>query len=255
MNKARFYQNEADLPFSLYLKQDNILLNNAHFHSSIEFVLVTKGSCIANINGVEKKLTVGDIAFANSYETHFYETTSPEISAIIIVGSNEFTKPIKEFYPDKKLPSFLTDKEKNKEIFSLANDWISHKDKTPLYNIGTLNLFVSKLIEKYELMPIHIDFEEDLLKNMLKYIHDHYLENISLSLIANQFGFTIEHCSKTLKKATKCNFREYINTLRLRKAKSLLEDKGNKMTTSEILYSCGFSSPATYYRVKKTLNF
>lgn len=255
MNKARYYQNEADLPFSLYLKHDNVLLNNAHFHSSIELVLITSGTCVANINGEERELTVGDIAFVNSYETHFYDTTSDKISAIIIVGSNEFTKPIKEFYPDKKLPSFLVDKNKNKEVFDLANYWVDSANKTPLFNIGTLNLLVSKLIEKYDLIPLHTDYEEDFLKNMLKYIHDHYLENISLKTLANEFGFTIEHCSKTLKKATKCNFREYVNTLRLRKAKSLLEDKGNKMTTSEILYSCGFTSPATYYRTKKALNF
>ena len=253
MIKARFYENEADLPYTLYLKEDDLLETTPHFHSAVEFILLKKGIVRAHIGDKTEILTEGDISFVDAYETHFYETLSDKVSAIVIVAASELSKSIREIYPNNTISTFLLNKEINKEFIEFANDWLLNTHKTPLFNLGQITILVSKIIEKYPLIETNNKVETDLIKKMLIYIHEHYLEEISLNKIANEFGFSVEHCSKTLKKVTKCNFRQYLNLLRLRKAKSLLDDRTINMTTSEILYSCGFSSVATYYRVKKQL--
>lgn len=92
-----------------------------------------------------------------------------------------------------------------------------------------------------------------LVKEILNYIQEHYLEEITLTAVAKAVGYSADHCSKILRKATGLNFRDYINLLRLKKAEEMLADKTLKLTTLEILYRCGFNNSATYYRAKKRL--
>ena len=85
------------------------------------------------------------------------------------------------------------------------------------------------------------------------YIHQHYLEDITVISMAHDLGYTPEYCSKNLKKCLKNGVRSYINSLRIKRANELLSDKSLNLSQSEVLYQCGFSSPSTYYRVKKEL--
>ena len=92
-----------------------------------------------------------------------------------------------------------------------------------------------------------------LVKEILHYIQEHYLEKITLPAVAQAVGYSPDHCSKVLRAATGLSFRDYINLLRLKKAEEMFADKSLKLTTLEILYRCGFNNSATYYRVKKKL--
>ena len=93
--------------------------------------------------------------------------------------------------------------------------------------------------------------KSELIVQLLQYIHEHYLENITLSKVAKDFGYSVDHCSRIIKKHVGRDFREYVNMLRIRKANALLADKSVNMTSIEILYKCGFQSAATFYRAKK----
>ena len=92
-----------------------------------------------------------------------------------------------------------------------------------------------------------------LVKELLHYIKEHYLEQITLSTVAQAVGYSVDHCSKTLHAVTGLSFRDYINLLRLKRAEEMFADKSLKLTTLEILYRCGFNNSATYYRAKKKL--
>ena len=92
-----------------------------------------------------------------------------------------------------------------------------------------------------------------VVKDMLNYVQTHYLEDVTLSKVAQAVGYSPDHCSKILRMATGLSFRDYVNLLRLKKAEEMFADKSLKMTTLEILYRCGFNNSATYYRAKKKL--
>ena len=92
-----------------------------------------------------------------------------------------------------------------------------------------------------------------LVKEMLGYIQEHYLEAISLTTVAKAVGYSPDHCSKILQSTVGLKFREYINLLRIKRAEEMLADKSVKLTTLEILFRCGFNNSATYYRAKKKL--
>lgn len=92
-----------------------------------------------------------------------------------------------------------------------------------------------------------------IVKDMLNFIKTHYLEDITLSMVAQAVGYSADHCSKALRSAIGFSFRDYVNLLRLKRAEEMFADKSLKLTTLEVLYRCGFNNSATYYRAKKKL--
>ena len=75
--------------------------------------------------------------------------------------------------------------------------------------------------------------------------------NLALS---KMLGYTKEYCSKIFSEVVGMSFRDYLNFLRLKKAKEYLAlKKSTKQTTTEIIYKCGFNSTATFYRALKGL--
>ncbi len=243
---------EADLSSAIYLKEDNLLGSNPHFHDSMEFIFIKRGSAVCHLDDRFMTLNEGDIFFVESYQTHYYEA-SDDILAIVLVLSRDYSQTFRTLYPGLTFEPYLLDKEKNKELFDLMNKWVVSDNKTQLYNQGQTSILLSLLINKYSLVEREEYQGDILLKELLKYIHSHYLEDITVISMAHDLGYTPEYCSKILKKCLKNGVRSYINSLRIKKANELLSDKSLNLSQSEVLYQCGFSSPSTYYRVKKEL--
>lgn len=251
MIKSQYYNFKADESMQIYFQEDPRLQEFSEFHDSLEIIMITQGEAEAYIGETCSVISEGDIFFVDSYESHKYKQLSESLKAYVIVVSREYTRAFRELYPDCSFPAYMTDKAKNKEIYDFVKTWLNGVNKSYLYNIGCTSVLFSLLAEHYHPQKKKEPNSDILIKDLIKYIHTHFLEDVTLKDIAHHFGYTVEYCSKTLKKAIKCNFREYVNMLRLRKVNELVNDKSLNLTQNEILYSCGFSSPATYYRVKK----
>lgn len=249
--KRSCYYYDADIASTIYLKEDPILDTFPHFHDSMEFIFIKKGSAICYLESQKRLLEVGDIFFADSYETHYYETTTDDFSAIVLVVSRDFVQIFRNLYPGLRFDTFLTDKEKNKKVFQLMDEWLYKTTRTQLFNHSYINALFSLLIERYPLIEKKSSEGDALLKDLLRYIHLHYLEDITVLSMAHDLGYSPEYCSKVLKKVLKNGVRTYINSLRLNKAHELMNDKSLNLSQLEILYQCGFTNPSTYYRVKK----
>lgn len=87
--------------------------------------------------------------------------------------------------------------------------------------------------------------------NILKYIQQHYKEDIYLDYIAEQFNTSSSYLSRLIKKETSQTFIEYMNSLRTEEAKKLL--KNTDKTITEIYESIGFTNRSTFIRVFKTI--
>ncbi len=248
--KHSHYYFDADTASSMYFKEDPVLDKEPHFHDSVEFIFIKKGEILCHSEDKSQILTEGDIFFSESYETHFYEVQG-DITAIVLVLSREYTQVFRQLYPDTTFSTYLTNKEANKEIFDLINKWIVKENKTQIGNYGEVNLLLSLLVEKYKMIPRTQNEGGMLEKELLRYIHLHFLEDFTVISMAHNLGYSPEYCSKVLKKCLKCGIKTYVNSLRFKKASELLSDKSLNLTQSEVLYQCGFSSQSTYYRVKK----
>ena len=247
------YSIDADEHLHLFFEEDRYLEERPQFHDSIELIFMTSGKAIAHIENHQEEIVPGDIFFVDSYSTHFYEMIG-DITAIVLVLSREHTERFYRLYNGLTFNPYLKNKEKNKEIISFVKAWMNKENRTTLYNYGCTDILFSMLVERYPLIKKQDSKADTAIKEFLMYIHQHYQEDITLNSMAHDLGYTVEYCSRVLKKALNVNFKTYVNTLRLIKAKELEADNPQKLTQSEILYKCGFNSPATYFRVKKTLS-
>ncbi len=88
-----------------------------------------------------------------------------------------------------------------------------------------------------------------LIENIQKYIQDNYSNpQLSLSLVSEEFYMTEVYLSKLFKKATGENFSRYVEGIRMKRAREML-DEGYKV--SEVVKQVGYNSPQVFRRAWK----
>jgi len=87
---------------------------------------------------------------------------------------------------------------------------------------------------------------EEWMKNHRPYLNP----ELSLDLLASEFGASAKHLSQCINTSIQQNFFDFINSYRLKEAKHLLMNNPEK-TISEIMYEAGFNSKATFNRIFK----
>lgn len=88
-----------------------------------------------------------------------------------------------------------------------------------------------------------------LFKKVEQYISDNLKEEFDLERTAAKFNLSSYYFSRSFKEAIGYNFSDYINMLRIKKAKVLL--KNDTMSIKEVGYSVGYSDPNYFSKVFK----
>ncbi len=81
------------------------------------------------------------------------------------------------------------------------------------------------------------------------YIHQHFDKDLSLTDIANHFNLSESYISKLLKNSLDINFKQYVNTLKVKRAKELLSQKTYKV--HEVAAIVGCNNTNTFIRIFK----
>ncbi len=74
----------------------------------------------------------------------------------------------------------------------------------------------------------------------VKYIQENYMNDITLSAMAQMRSVSPEHLSRTFRKETGFGFSEYLTLVRLQKAEYMLKNEPGK-SVSDVAYACGFN--------------
>ena len=128
-------------------------------------------------------------------------------------------------------------------IFDKLDVWNFLKTKTTLNDIqDTLKNTVDVLISKIN--NTRHSQKKDLINNVLKYVNDNYTSPLSLESVASKFYISPCYLSTLFRQETKINFKAYIKTLKMDKAKELLST--TNMTIQEISEFLGYRT-ASYF--------
>lgn len=84
-----------------------------------------------------------------------------------------------------------------------------------------------------------------------KYIQEHYMEELTLSKVAQAVNTSTFYFCKIFKKYTGLNFTEYVSRIRIEKAKTLALNPNLRI--SDIAYEVGFQSLTHFNRVFKNI--
>lgn len=80
----------------------------------------------------------------------------------------------------------------------------------------------------------------------LRYIFSHFTEDLKLTEVAAQSGYTPNYFSKVFHETCGTSFLEFLTTLRINYAKMLL--LSTSLSTTEIAENCGFASASGFFR-------
>jgi YesN/AraC family two-component response regulator len=85
---------------------------------------------------------------------------------------------------------------------------------------------------------------------MKEYIDKNYRKKLTLQMIASRFYISPASCSFLLKESLNMTFNDYINAIRLQKAKQLLSE--TNLSVNKISDEVGYSNPKYFFKIFKT---
>jgi len=111
---------------------------------------------------------------------------------------------------------------------------------------------LGKLVESWFLHPERNKKEfKQIIKSACDYIHIHYMDDLTLTQMAEYTELSISHFGSLFKRYTGESLISYINQVRVEKAKELLRNSNDKLYF--IAEKVGFSSQTYFIRVFKNI--
>lgn len=220
----------------------------AHVHDAVEILCLATGNVEMTISGKLYSVRPGDIAVVFPSVTHSYEKVSSDASGLSVILlpdtiaelSNSFRGAIPSLplIPAKQKPAELN------MIMQRLRE-ISGQTENPLL-LAYLHLFLAHIFMALNLNPLSNRMQSGLTQQVLHYISEHFTEPLSLDSTSKALSISRSHLSHIFSQQLNINFREYINTLRIDRACSLLRDPFYSI--SQIAYLCGYGNPRTFHR-------
>ena len=216
------------------------------FHSHCELVYIDEGELKVTVDGVEKILSKGEGALIFPYVTHSYAASENAVVACMLFDPC-LTYFEKIFFETRPENPFLSDISEYFPVFrricSLKHG--NHKEHSK-GALGYLNGILSELLPKMALRK-NGGVENDISKRVLEYCSEHFTEKITIKSVSEALFISQSYVSKVFSKKLCYSFREYINLLRIDKAKHLLESTDKKIL--DIMLDVGFDNQSSFNRV------
>ncbi len=231
--------------------QDHNITCAPHFHSSIELIYVTEGSLEAVLEGKHYTVEQGQILISSSYAAHYF-TREQQYCSIVLIVPLDFISSYSTVLSKKAFSDCVCrDVQANREILHCLRHILSYEDCEPsTANIikGYIYVILGLLVNSVGLSD-SAEQDNSLSKDILKYLQNNYLSEISLNGLSRDFGYSNYRFSHIFSTYFGCSLPEYVNTLRARHAANLLIE--TEAPLIEVAMNSGFESVRTFYRTFK----
>lgn len=249
-----------------------------HRHAFFEMIFVLSGRGAQNIGLKRVNFKEGDLIFIAPGVFHTMEVFNDETAVFnILLRKSTFYQmfspvmkrndQIGHFFSeglnDTKRVEYLIfhmsgDKLAELQVLFLRlyQEHVFHDSYSDQVMVGILTSFTAMIMRHYRdsmetsLSDIQNQTTDDFL--ILNYIQNH-LEDVSLSELADHFGFSVSYCSRMIKITTGQGFNDWKRTLRIRQAEHML--LSTRKTIHEIGIELGYQNSETFIRTfKKVLH-
>ena len=219
-----------------------------HYHEWYEIYYLKKGSCVYHIDNRSFLVNQGDWIFipamlphkvlyrTSPHERYLIYATKDYLPAVILPHINEFiATPI--YTPPRTENVEPVEDLAHKMFYEFQNPT---EFSTSLIKCYLLELLVLFLNRSTPMHPVCESNENDIvIANLLDYINLHYGNNITLELLSDICELSPNYLSRKFKMTVGMPLMEYLRTIRLQHAKSLLLE--TEQSIAQIAYQCGFN--------------
>lgn len=230
-----------------------------HADDAIEGVLVTKGYGKVIVNGQSHAIQKGSLMLLMPYHIHqlipdpslemYRFKFSLGLFLLNTTTRKDYITALKnvaEFFPLVSL-----NQSESAEIEQLCHAIAREKQQngtSELLNIGFVSL-VTYVFQKAQTFAIRQTKVSEY--ELLKYLHLHYQQPLTLKKVAQQFKISPEAVQQSLLQLSGANFAENLNRIRIRNARALMPFE--ELSLNQIGKLCGYQSEAAFYQAFKQL--
>ena len=230
----------AELVFAGKLTGERVWREKTHEHvGSCEIVLVVEGSGVSHIGGVQHAFTKGDILVYNEHVIHSEELRSDaDALSLYYVVIRDFS--VAGMAENKLIPDGVSPVLDSRSDFSDLKHMFEAilrecEQQEMGYEVVTNSLVHAILVKVLRIVNDQFQLlrngnDHPLERQIMDYIANHYMNNLSLKDIAQRFHISqyyLEHIFKEFAGESPIN---YLIRCRLEMAKKLLLTTGNSVT-------------------------
>ncbi len=243
-----YYEDFLDLDSTLwgYFAKNNHCIRN--FHQRLELCYIASGQKKVIIGSKEYTVTADDIVFIPKYAPHEHSEAKDCTDYVFCLPISS-TVDLEDIFKKTTLPFIMQNKDFNRQkILPLIQELYNYnKSDKSLIVRSYVNIIFSLLLEKYPKNNESGLIENNIITDVLTYIENNYMKNITLDDLSKQFGYNKFYFSKLFNNQLKVNIKTYINSVRTKHLLNRLITSP-KENISELIFDVGFSSSSSFYR-------
>lgn len=220
-----------------------------------KFAAVVKGKGTFVSEDKEYKLGQGDVFAIFPYAKHLYRSDRDDPMEIMWVSFNGSACKFicKELHLSISSPVIFGSAtiEMINLFESVVNDLEANELKFAFKATGHLLLLIDNLIKstKENDAIISKNIKDDVVKKALEYIEINYYHHIDVDVLCQHVNYSRSYFSRLFKKEVGMTIPQYINKVRVQRAKFLL--KNTDLNINEVAKSVGYDDPFYFSRTFK----
>ena len=275
MNRQAEFINSEKLKSLAHLKKESVELSltrcgyeecNAGYsnygpHKKHYYTLyaMTEGECVCEINGKEYAFKKNDLVMVFPEWEITYKRALTDTWSYAWIGfagmKAEECAIYSGFFPENPVQNVST----ARPVQELVDQMIEARENTfanVLRRNGLLKIFFAELVEYHnkqlveeQLKNVNDTEKSPHIRKAITYITDNYASRIKINELADYVGVNRSYLASSFKKATGYSPKEYLLSLRMEKAKSLLEK--TDMPINSVANSVGYTDQLAFSRMFK----
>ncbi|MDD2647485.1 MAG: AraC family transcriptional regulator [Eubacteriales bacterium] len=216
-----------------------------HFHAAVELVYVLSGELESVIDGRVITARENEIIIVSGFAVHSYHTQASSECMVAIIPMS-IVPTFQKTSADKR---FNVEKCTDDEEFSLKSMFeflMEQSAASREAKKGACYYLLGRLMDKVGMVSVDRNAPAELIRQTLRYLEEHYAEDITVSSLSKRFGYSESRFSHIFNSYLHCGLRQYIGNLRCRHALLLMRETDD--TYLEISEKVGFECIRSFYR-------
>lgn len=250
MSSYEIHTFSKDLPFIFHKDHLRKAGNDkciSNWHENLELIYCIEGKGTAVINSELVPIEKGSVLLINSGDIHYIRTETEEIIYYCVIISADF---LREYDINVEGYCFRENVTDQRGVDFFRNMIKELEKKENFYHVivrAECASYVAYLCRNYGYGEKE-NYANNRIKRGMSYIREHFAEDLKVEEIADYAGFSRFYFSRQFKCITGMTVMKYVELLRCRYGKELLEE-GTSVTKAAL--ECGFSDVSYFTKVFK----
>lgn len=256
------FTNKAATEYGIFVERKlripSFHMSYEHYHNYCELFYLKSGKCVYTIKDIKYQLNAGDFLVVAPGESHFthYEGQVPCERVIFCCQKTSFPEEFQEKYPEvaellDQSCKITLEPKKQYEADKLIQRMLQENTLMDGYSSESIRCLLLCLLLSLkrdgrvmvEVKPADV-YSKDITEAM-EYIAHNFALPLTLEDAALHAGLSPTYFSKKFHLTTGSTFKEYLNKIRILKARQMLLTTDDSIT--KIALNCGFSS-SNYFK-------